>query len=223
MQGIMETIFDVIYLITVTAIGFWMIKNAKGNKQYKLFGLMAVILGFGDAFHLVPRAYGLLTIGLEANAKALGVGKLITSITMTIFYVILYKIYLIRYEKEDHKTLTTWVYSLAVVRIILCLFPQNDWLNYNQPLNWSIYRNLPFAVLGIMMIILFYKDVKEKNDKDFKYMWFAITLSFIFYAPVVLFADVYPLIGVLMIPKTLAYVWVVYMGLNGLRTEMGAR
>ncbi len=43
MQGIMETTFDVIYLITVTAIGFWMIKKAKGNKQYKLFGLMAVI------------------------------------------------------------------------------------------------------------------------------------------------------------------------------------
>lgn len=223
MQGIMETLFDVVYLTTVTAMGFWMIKNAKGNKQYRLFGFMAVVLGFGDAFHLVPRAYGLLTIGLEANAKALGIGKLITSITMTIFYVILYRIYLIRYEKQDHRTLTTWVYGLSIIRIILCLFPQNDWLNYNQPLNWAIYRNLPFAILGIMMIVLFYKDAKQKKDKDFKYMWFAITLSFLFYAPVVLFADLYPLIGTLMIPKTLAYVWVVYMGLTGLRREMGVK
>ncbi len=217
MQGIMETLFDIIYLTTVTGIGFWMLKNAKGNTQYKLFGLMAVILGFGDAFHLVPRAYGLLTIGLEANAKALGVGKLITSITMTLFYVMLYEIYLIRYNKKDQKRLTSWVYSLALVRIILCLFPQNDWLNYNQPLNWAIYRNIPFAILGVLMIFLFYKGSKDNNDVDFKYMWLAITLSFLFYAPVVLFSDLYPLVGLLMIPKTLAYVWVVYMGLKGLK------
>lgn len=43
-------------------------------------GIMAIILGAGDAFHLIPRAYALLTTGLEANAVALGIGKLITSI-----------------------------------------------------------------------------------------------------------------------------------------------
>ena len=43
-------------------------------------------------------------------------------------------------------------------------------------------------------------------------MWLAILLSFGFYIPVVLFADQYPLLGMLMIPKTLAYVWVVFMG-----------
>jgi hypothetical protein len=162
MQGIIETLFDVVYLSTVTLIGFWMIKNAKVNKQYRLFGFMAVLLGLGDAFYLVPRAYGLLTIGLEANATALGIGKLITSITMTIFYVFLYRIYCIRYEKKNIKNLTNWIYFLAFVRIILVLFPQNDWLNYNQPLSWGIYRNLPFVMLGITLIWLFYKDAKNK-------------------------------------------------------------
>lgn len=51
---------------------------------------MAVVLSSGDSFHLIPRVYALLTTGLEANAFALGLGKLITSITMTVFYVILY-------------------------------------------------------------------------------------------------------------------------------------
>ena len=32
---------------------------------------MAFILGAGDSFHLIPRAYALLTNGLEANAAAL--------------------------------------------------------------------------------------------------------------------------------------------------------
>lgn len=219
MQAIMETLFDVVYLTTVTATGFWMLKNSRGNKQYRLFGLMAILLGLGDAFHLVPRAYGLLTIGLEANASALGIGKLITSITMTVFYVILYNIYRIRYSKPMNNKLTSWIYSLAIIRIALTLLPQNDWLNYNQPLSWGIYRNIPFAILGITLIWLFYKESKDNKDPDFKHMWLAITLSFLLYAPVVLFASAYPLVGVLMIPKTLAYVWVVYMGLQGLRRE----
>ena len=43
-------------------------------------------------------------------------------------------------------------------------------------------------------------------------MWLAVTLSFGFYIPVVLFADTIPVIGMLMIPKTCAYVWAVLMG-----------
>ena len=40
-------------------------------------------------------------------------------------------------------------------------------------------------------------------------MWLTIVLSFGFYIPVVLWADAVPLIGMLMIPKTCAYVWTV--------------
>ena len=47
--------------------------------------IMAVLLGSGDAFHLVPRAAALCTTGLENFTVQLGLGKWITSITMTIF------------------------------------------------------------------------------------------------------------------------------------------
>lgn len=217
MQGIMETLFDVVYLTTVIIIGIIMIKKSGQNKQYRLFGIMAVILGCGDAFHLVPRAYGLLTTGLEANAAALGIGKLITSITMTIFYVVLYHIWRIRYEVKGEKGLTTIIYTLAIVRIILCAFPQNQWLSYNAPVSWGIYRNIPFAMLGIIIIWIFYKEIKEANDRGFKFMPLAITLSFGFYIPVVLWANTVPIVGILMIPKTLAYVWVVFMGYREMR------
>lgn len=39
----------------------------------------------------------------------------------------------------------------------------------------------------------------------------AVGLSFDFYLPVVLFSGIAPVVGVLMIPKTLAYVWIVRM------------
>ena len=212
MQAIMETLFDVVYLTTVITLGFLMLKKSKNNSEYKLFGIMSIVLGFGDAFHLVPRAYALCTDGLENHAAALGLGKFITSITMTIFYLILYHIWKKRYAVKNTTILTSSMYGLAVIRILLCILPQNEWLSATAPLSYGIYRNIPFALMGIIIIVLFYQQAKKNNDKTFRFMWLAITLSFAFYIPVVLWADAIPLIGMLMIPKTCAYVWVVLMG-----------
>jgi len=217
MQGIMETLFDIVYLLTVIIIGIWMIKNSKGNRQFRLFGIMAVILGCGDAFHLIPRSYALLTTGLEENAAALGFGKLVTSITMTLFYLILYNIWRIRYKVASRKFFSTIIYILAAVRITLCCFPQNKWFSINSPICWGIYRNIPFAILGAVIILLFFIEARKHHDHAFGFMWLAITLSFGLYIPVVLFSSTLPIIGILMIPKTLAYVWIILMGFFDLK------
>ncbi|MCI8983262.1 MAG: hypothetical protein HFG78_12775 [Hungatella sp.] len=212
MQAIAETLFDTVYLISVITIGIRMIVKSREKKQYRLFGIMAVLLGAGDSFHLVPRAVALCTTGLENYTAALGLGKLITSITMTLFYVILYYVWRLRYDIKGQDNMTLLVYLSAAVRIILCLLPQNKWLSADAPLSWGIYRNIPFALLGLLIIILFYKSAKEQKDHDFKYMWLTIVLSFGFYIPVVLWTDTFPAIGMLMIPKTCAYVWTVLIG-----------
>ena len=212
MQAIMETLFDVVYLITVITLGIMMIVKSKGEKQYLLFGIMAVVLGFGDAFHLVPRAFALCTSGLENYAVPLGIGKLITSITMTLFYILLYYVWRIRYEIQGRAWLTVSFYLLAAARIVLCLSPQNEWISADAPLSWGIYRNIPFALIGLLIIILFYQSAKKTEDISFRFMWLTILLSFGFYIPVVLWADVNPLIGMLMIPKTCAYVWTILIG-----------
>ena len=54
----------------------------------------------------------------------------------------------------------------------------------------------------------------------FRFMLAAVALSFGFYLPVVLFSGVFPVIGMLMIPKTLAYVWMIFMGVQIYRQEM---
>lgn len=220
MQAIFETLFDVVYLVSVITIGILMIQKSKGNAQYRLFGIMAVVLGAGDSFHLVPRALALCTTGLDHFTRALGTGKFITSITMTIFYVILYYVWRIRYGIREKKGITAAVYGLAALRILLCLFPQNQWLSAEAPLSWGIYRNIPFALLGLLIILLFYKSAKENQDIEFKYMWLTIVLSFGFYIPVVLWADAIPMIGMLMIPKTCAYVWTVLIGFSAMRKEV---
>ena len=220
MQAIVETLFDTVYLISVITIGILMIRKSKGNRQFTMFGIMAVLLGSGDAFHLVPRALSLCTTGLDDFTVQLGLGKWITSVTMTIFYVVLYHIWRERYQIKGHNAVTAAVYSLAGLRIILCMMPQNNWLSASAPLSWGIYRNIPFALMGILIIVLFYKGAKENNDKSFRFMWLTIVLSFAFYIPVVLWADVIPMIGMLMIPKTCAYVWTVVIGYNAMKKEI---
>ncbi|MDE6320281.1 MAG: hypothetical protein K2M22_11385 [Lachnospiraceae bacterium] len=220
MQAIMETLFDAVYLTTVLTLGILMLLKCKGNKQYRLFGIMAVVLGFGDAFHLIPRAYALCTTGLDNYTSALGIGKFITSVTMTIFYVILYYVWRLRYRVEGKNMITYAVYVLGILRIVLCLFPQNAWTSPDAALSWGIYRNIPFTILGIVIISLFYRSAKEKQDVLFKHMWLTILISFGFYLPVVLFADAIPMIGMLMMPKTCAYVWTVLIGFHAMRKEL---
>ena len=222
MQAIMETLFDAVYLISVITIGILMIRGSKGVRQFRLFGWMAVVLGAGDSFHLIPRALALCTTGLENYTVALGLGKWITSVTMTIFYVLLYYVWRQRYQIKGQSGLTTDVYGLAGLRILLCMMPQNQWLSADAPLSWGIYRNIPFALLGLLVIVLFYRSAKEQGDRAFRWMWLTIVLSFGFYIPVVLWADTVPMIGMLMIPKTCAYVWTVLIGFQALRAERAA-
>ena len=100
------------------------------------------------------------------------------------------------------------------------MMPQNNWLVTDAPLSWGICRNIPFALMGLIIIVLFYKSAKEKNDKSFRWMWLTIVLSFAFYIPVVLWADVIPMISMLMIPKTCAYVWTVVIGYKAMKKEI---
>ena len=220
-RAVIETVFDIFYLVTVLTVGIRMIRGSKAGTQFRLFGLMAVVLGAGDSFHLVPRALALCTTGLENYAVPLGLGKWITSVTMTVFYVLLYYVWRKRYQIEGQKNVTAAVYALSAVRIVLCMMPQNRWLTNHTPLAWGILRNVPFALLGLLIIVLFYRSAKQNNDKAFRWMWLTIVLSFGFYIPVVLWADVNPLIGMLMIPKTCAYVWTVLIGYNAMKAEAG--
>lgn len=219
MQAVVETVFDLVYLTCVIAIGILMIRGCAKERQFLLFGIMAVVLGLGDSFHLIPRAVALCTTGLESYTFQLGLGKLITSVTMTVFYVLLYHVWRLRYKVTGRRGLTFSVYLLAAVRIALCLMPQNQWFRPASPLSWGIFRNIPFALLGLIMILLFFKSARDSGDESFRWMWLTIALSFAFYIPVVLFADAFPPAGMLMIPKTLAYVWTVLIGWKAMKEE----
>lgn len=207
MPALPESIFDICYLVFAIVSGILLLKKSKGRKYVRIFGIMTLLLGCGDAFHLVPRVLNYWTTG--DYTAALGIGKLVTSITMTLFYILIEYARRDRYKITGEKGVLASVWILGIIRIALCCFPQNGWTSAEPSLTWGILRNIPFALLGILTVVLWFKSAK--NDKPLKLMWLAVTLSFLFYIPVVLFAQTMPMIGMLMLPKTCMYVWMIVM------------
>lgn len=207
MPALPESIFDICYLVFAIVSGVLLLKKSKGRKYVRIFGIMTLLLGCGDAFHLVPRVLNYWTDG--DYTAALGIGKLVTSITMTLFYILIEYARRDRYKIAGEKGVLASVWILGIIRIALCCFPQNGWTSAEPSLLWGILRNIPFALLGILTVVLWLRSAK--NDKPLKLMWLAVTLSFLFYIPVVLFAQTMPMIGMLMLPKTCMYVWMILM------------
>jgi len=200
-----ESTFDIFYLVTTILVGLWILKNHHDRKE-KMMGLAVLILGCGDAFHLVPRVLNYF-VNTDFTA-ALGLGKLVTSITMTVFYVLMYHICIEHYSDDSLNTLRTPVYLLTVLRIVLCLFPQNGWFENRSDMTWGILRNIPFVVLGALIVWMYRKH--RKDDRSFRFIWLYVLLSFAFYLPVAVFAGVRPILGMLMLPKTVCYMLIVY-------------
>ncbi len=202
--GMVEAAFDIIYLFAVFSIGVYLL--IKGGIKSPS-AAMALLLGFGDSFHLIPRISYIFTKDNNRFGKAMGFGKLVTSVTMTVFYVILWEFGLSLFGYESSFTIV--VYLLAFVRIILCFMPQNRWLDPCPSVKWGIYRNLPFLILGGAVALLFLFNMGRVDAVN--YMWLAIVLSFGFYIPVVFWVHKNPKLGMLMLPKTCAYLWMLIM------------
>lgn len=196
-----ESIFDILYLLFAIIAGLCVLIKAK-TKAGKAMGFASMVLGVGDAFHLIPRV---LSYFIDKDLTCpLGCGKMITSITMTLFYLILFCIWIVRYKNKYSVALSIAVTVLTAARIVLCFFPQNGWCEPTTDITWSIIRNIPFVLLGLIICILYL--AKAKEDKYLSPMWAYILLSFAFYVPVVLFVHRIPMLGMLMIPKTICYV-----------------
>lgn len=216
MRALFESSFYVIYLVFIMGLGIYFIKQSlnSNKRHYILFGLACLILGIGDAFHLVPRAVGLFNKTLDnpsvTLAMWLGIGKLITSVTMTIFYVLVYLFIFKRMGIKRYIYLDIIVCVLFISRIVLLALPQNDWIHNSNDMLWGIYRNIPFVLLGILVIVLCF--VYFNKIKCLRLLGYFIILSFLFYLPVVIFAGTYSWVGMLMLPKTICYLVVGVIG-----------
>lgn len=206
MPEIGEACFCIIYLLFGFVAAAILLTKAGDREVIRLYGIMTLILAGGDSFHLVPRIIHAFNEKYEKYEFYAGLGLMVSSITMTIFYLVLFKIWgMLGGEASSFTTYGLWV--LAILRIVLCLFPQNNWFHKEGNQTWGIYRNIPFAGVGLITIVSF-ATIGMWN------MAIAILISFGCYFPVVLWAKKNPKIGMLMMPKTAAYMWIICIGLG---------
>ena len=220
MQGILEIIFDVAFLGVVFTLAYLLLKNKGDFTIHSLFSAMALVLGIGDSFYIITKMLIFFSGTPNRYTALLGMGKLLVSIAITIFFLLLYMIYKLQYSVNNQKLTEILFYLFGVVRIILCLMPQNQWAIANPPVMWNLYRNVPFFAIGIILIILFVKEINIKKDRDFIFMPIAILLSFLFYIPVIVWQDSSVLIRGFIMLTSLNYLWIIWMGYSDLRRSL---
>ena len=214
MPDLMESIFDIGYLTFDLIAGILFFLKADGRMLFVLYGLLTLILCGGDAFHLVPRVMKALKGDGEKVRRQMGKGLQISSITMTIFYVLLLYIWEATFpELKAPVVLVAVIWVSALIRILVCLLPQNNWTKAEGNPKLSLIRNGVFALTGLGVVIL-YAISGNTHDYHLTRMCIAIVISFGCYFPVTLWSKKKPMIGMLMIPKTCAYIWMIAMGLQ---------
>jgi len=208
-----EAVFDIIYLSFDLVAGIIFFALSNGNILFILYGVLAVTLMGGDAFHLVPRIVRAFKGPSEKVERYMGLGLGVSSVTMTIFYIILLYIWKATFPEL---LAPLWVELLiwisALLRIVICLLPQNHWISGKGSMTISVIRNTIFLFTGIGVIVLYAISGNTGGLGLYK-MIIAIIISFGCYIPVVWGAKKNPKLGMLMMPKTCAYVWMLVMGL----------
>lgn len=210
---IVEVIFDIAYLLFDVVAAVLFFTMSKGQMVFILYGTLTAALCGGDAFHLIPRVVKAVK-GLDDKIKhAMNFGVQVSSITMTVFYIIL--LYIWKYtfpEMTAPLAVELLIWITAMIRIVVCFLPQNNWYGDGN-MKLSLLRNIVFAFTGLGVIIL-YAISGDAHGYHMYLMIIAIIISFGCYFPVTILSKKKPMIGMLMMPKTCAYIWVIAMGLR---------
>lgn len=212
-----EIVFNCAYLIVVWGLVIAMAyhrRRVASQDKIVAKGIMWAffLLALGDTGHVGFRVLGYAFGDLERTVTLfgkqfawIGLGALSTAITVTFFYLLMLYVWKNRFQKEFG-----WFAKLllvaAVVRLLSLIPAGNQWHLALRPLDWSIYRNLPLILQGLGLAYLILRDAKLNQDRTFNLIGLMILVSYACYLPVVFFVQAIPLIGMLMIPKTLAYI-----------------
>lgn len=211
-----EILFDISYLVAVWWMVALMTKKmymvAENEQKVARFVRLAfILLAAGDTGHVGFRAAAALAGNINAEVNVFGsqmtltgIGMLTTAVTVTFFYMVMVYVWKERYQQK-HSWFTYTLLATGIIRLVMMSLPANNWGAAVPPEPFGIYRNIPLMIQGIGAMGLILYDAYRTKDKPFIWIGWMIAVSYLFYTPVILFAQIVPMLGMLMIPKTLAY------------------
>jgi len=223
--------FNISYLIVVWSLVGVMIRRfdrvSQNNQEAARLVIWAFgLLALGDTGHVGFRvvAYALGDIETRIDFAGLslglvGLGALSTAITVTFFYVLMLFLWQVCFNKK-----LGWfgvvLLAAGVIRLLLMTFPMNKWDLAIPPQPWSTWRNIPLMVQGLGVAYLILRDSARRENKPFQWIGVMILVSYACYLPVVLWVQQQPMLGMLMIPKTMAYVAIGFIAYNRLYRQI---
>jgi hypothetical protein len=226
MRTWVEIGFNLTYLAVVWSLVVMMVVRrglvAESDRPVAQRMLLAfALLALGDSGHVGFRVIAYANGGLEANPTLVGLGALATAFTVTLFYMLLVDIWRLRFKRP--LGWAGWALLAAgVVRLVVMAFPQNQWEQVTAPYDWSLLRNAFLVIQGLGVMTLILRDAARSGDRTYRWIGIMIALSYAFYAPVILWVQWVPLLGMLMIPKTCAYVGVALIATRALYHQPAA-
>ncbi|MHA1619745.1 MAG: hypothetical protein ACTSVZ_10735 [Promethearchaeota archaeon] len=163
-----------------------------------------------------------------------GIGLIFTGITMTVFYLFFYLFWKEEYInhldipglskiKSKIRIYDRIAYASVIIRSILLFLPWNNYgsspVYYLGFISFRLLTNLPLYVIGMEVLLLFMKGFHVTRNSgvipsNINYalnkssIW--IIVSYITYTISLLGSPLLPILGMLMIPKTIAYLLVLY-------------
>jgi hypothetical protein len=235
MQDNMGSIgFMIFYLVIIWIFLIKLIiQNAKNGRiknksnAWKWIFAAYFLLGFGDLFHLGFRIYNYfagLTVGDPFYMITLGLGYVISGLTMTYFYVAIFHAWGSTYGEtystsSKIKMFTIILYLAFLLRVILMLLPYNHWFEGDGTIDFGFdfrwITAIPIYIVGIISVYLLFKDSKSEMKENkgidpqvnrgnfYASIWYLV--SYVSYSITLFFVAIFPLTGLFMIPKTIAY------------------
>jgi len=186
------------------------------------------LLALGDMFHLgfrINNYFAGLSVGNSFYMITLGLGYIISGLTMTYFYIAIFHAWVLLYSEtystpNKVKIFTTILYIAFIFRVILTLLPYNHWFEGDGTVdfgfNFRLISSIPIYIIGIISVGLLFKDsrseLRENTGIDYQLnrgnfyasIWYIV--SFVTYSITIFFVAILPLTGLFMIPKTIAYI-----------------
>jgi len=222
-----EVSFDIIYLVVIWGLVLAMYRRRPAvspeNRRVAILTMVAFgLLALGDTGHVGFRVLAYALGDAAAHFSLLGIpfgllglGTLASAITVTLFYVLMLAIWRARFAQE-YGPFEYLLLAAALLRLLLLAVPANQWFSPVPPQPWSTIRNLPLLLQGLGVAYLLLRDAWANKDRTFLWIGIMILVSYACYMAVVLFVQQVPLIGMLMMPKTIAYVVICVLAYNEL-------
>lgn len=223
MLNLIEVVFNISYLLTIWLLVFLMYMKKENLAEHDrkvgvLFLYAFLLLAIGDAGHVGFRVVAIFSGGLEANPALVGLGALATAITVTFFYMIIAEVWRVRFQKQ--RGIVWWsLIIIGVIRLLIMIPSANQWASVVPPYDWSLVRNIPLIIQGIAIAVLLFWNAKKTGDSMVIKVCYMIFISYACYLPVIFFVQKVPMIGMLMIPKTLAYIAIAFIAYGMFRKQ----